>query len=623
MAGLKGMPMARGLGQVMFNYLPEATLDYDRGSCICKVAEVRIDQEAASRIDRNRILEDIRSYVSKWEGNSELKKEATFKSSLFAFGEPDEILFNIYPLVFECRKCRAAFSFRNEAQFLKDPKNYRCKWCGGRLGQIYHVLVHRCGEMKQLWVPKCDNPIHKGTQTRVMLDYRGSQKAMDFRWKCMDCGNAIKRPIYRKCERCSEAGEKDKSMMRPIPHRANAAYYTHHITRVNVSREDVQELQYNPDKERILVNAYLEGNFRTEDLLSGISGGKQAPSISEQMERKAAGMPDGPEKDKLLEMIKTMTALEGQNKGLDKKESFRLSPSAIEELFDYVKLRGTCNIKSLDVLRSETERKRPGRGRLIDSILRDQSSMGISEISLIKDFPVVTAVFGYTRESAEPEMKIGDRTIRTRFRHFPTFRMSRKKLQDKIPIFTRVSETEGLLIRVDPVRILEWLKIGFPKMASSLPPDNKQAKTWLLRNVGDVDRFVTGEGMTEITKVVFGMVHTLSHIFVRSAASLAGVDRNGFGEYLFPRLGTFVIYNSNTEFNLGGITTLFEEELQLLLQNVRYDPSVKDCLYDPVCKEQLNSSCHACTHLGEMACGFFNRGMRRDYIFGTKGYWSI
>ena len=80
---------------------------------------------------------------------------------------------------------------------------YKCKWCGGRLGQIYHILVHECGEMKQLWVPTCTNQTHQGRRTRVVLDFRNSQKAMDFRWVCKDCGQTI-RQITRWCDKCSD-----------------------------------------------------------------------------------------------------------------------------------------------------------------------------------------------------------------------------------------------------------------------------------------------------------------------------------------------------------------------------------------------------------------------------------
>jgi hypothetical protein len=300
-----------------------------------------------------------------------------------------------------------------------------------------------------------------------------------------------------------------------------------------------------------------------------------------------------------------------------------LSPEAIDELFDYVKLRGTSSIKDINELKQEIELKRPPMVRILDEVQKENKSAGIEEISLIEDFPVVTAVFGYTRVSAEPELIMGNKTIKTKFRHFPTFRMSKEKLQGRIPIFTRISETEGLLIRLDPLRILNWVEKIKPGIIGTIPSDEKEAKVWLLRNVGNIDRFVSNEGMTEITRYVFGLIHTLSHMFIRSAASFAGVDRTGFSEYLFPRLGTFIIYNANTEFNLGGVTTLFEEDLRSLLWNVRYDPLAKECIYDPVCWEQFNSSCHACTHLGEMACSYFNKGMRREYLYGFNGFWNI
>ena len=631
MSSPKGLPpMTRGLGQVLFNYLPEATLDYERGSCICKVAEVRISTESAQGIDRMRILDDIRDYVARWDDHSDLKMEHTRRPGLFAFGEPENILFNIYPLVFECRKCRAAFSFQSEVDFLKNQRNYKCRWCGGRLGQLYHVLVHQCGDMKQLWVPRCENPIHTDKETPVKLDFRGSQKAMDFRWKCMACGVAINRPIYRRCEYCSgktegRAGSDRNSRMRPIPHRANAAYYTHHITKVNISRDDVQQLQEHPDKEHILVQAYLDGFYKTEDLLRGIIKVEEPISISDQMRRKAQTMPDGPQKKKMQSMADAMAAMEVDELESDPENEVRygLTAETLEELFDYVKMRGTCRVTELADVKREADLKRPGMGRVFDSIRKEHQAAGISEISLVEDFPVVTAVFGYTRVSAEPELQMGDRTIKTTFRHFPTFRMSTEKLQDKIPIFTRVSETEGLLVNLDPIRLLTWLQIRQPGLINKIPSEEKEAKVWLLRNVGDVDRFVTGEGLTDTTRLVFGLIHTLSHMFVRAAAGLAGVDRTGFSEYLFPRLGSFVVYNANTEFNLGGITTLYEEGLDVLLRNVRYDPLAKECIYDPVCWDKLNGSCHACTHLGEMACSFFNRGMRRDYLFGTQGFWGI
>jgi hypothetical protein len=446
----------------------------------------------------------------------------------------------------------------------------------------------------------------------------------------MECGAAI-RPVNRRCTRCADNqaeepdGEERRNVdviMRPIPHRANAAYYSHHITRVNVSRQDVQVLLDHPEKKRILVDAYLNNVYRTEDLLRGVTG-DSGGSDADRMRRRAAALPEGPEKQKLLEAAMVLAALDLRSgSAVESAAAHELSDAATEELFDYVKLRGACNISGLDDVRRTVEQKRPGMGRMFDRIQQEHQLAGLSEIALITDFPIATTVFGYTRVSPDPETAIGDRRIHTTFRRFPTFRMSGDSLQDKIPVFCRVAETEGLLVRIDPVRLLAWVDRMCPGSIGEVPADESEAKLRLLGCVGDVDRFVTPAGMSEITRTIFGLVHTASHALIRAAASLAGVERAGFGEYLFPRIGTFVIYNANTEFNLGGLTTLFEEELEILLARARYDPLARECVYDPVCREQHHSSCHACTHLGEMACAYFNRAMSRQFLFGPQGFWG-
>lgn len=622
--------MMRGLGQVLFNYLPDATFDYDRGSCICKVAEVRIDTESQEQVDKRRILEEVREYVRPWGDRSTLKVADTYNPNLFAFGTPKDVVFNVYPLTFECRKCRSAFSYPNEKQFLSKPDNRTCRWCGGKLIQIYHVLVHHCGNIKQLWVPACPN--HGGAPSRVMLDFRESQTARDFRWVCKECGAEL-RPINRTCDVCKvEPGSEEEgqaspsrrsAMMRAIPHRANAAYYSHHITRVNVGTEDLRDLLTNPDRERILVDAYLGDSYTTAELLEGIASGRDLQeSMAEQIRRMAAALPDGPSRKKYLDAADEMERLSVDRKAASGAARYGLSGDAFNELFEFVKLRGTRRFRGLADVREEVERRQPGRGALFEDIKILYEEAGVAEIKLIENFPILTAVFGYTRMSFEPETRMGGEVLQTTFNRFPTLRMAKGSLIDRIPIFVRTAETEAIFIRIDPLRLLGWLEQVSPGTIAPFPETVRDARLWLLRNVGGVDRFVTQEGMSAVTKAVFGLVHTISHMLMRSAASLAGIDRTGLAEYVFPRIGALVIYNSNTVFNLGGLTTLYEEELLGLIEKTRLDPLAKDCVYDPVCREQWNSSCHACTHLGEMACSFFNRGMSRDFLFGVNGFWA-
>ncbi|RAQ94075.1 hypothetical protein A4R35_00925 [Thermogemmatispora tikiterensis] len=53
------------------------------------------------------------------------------------------------------------------------------------------------------------------------------------------------------------------------------------------------------------------------------------------------------------------------------------------------------------------------------------------------------------------------------------------------------------------------------------------------------------------------------------------------------------------------------------------------CIDDPVCLEETGA-CHACMHISEMSCEYFNRNLHRKYLFGRLepdgreyiGYWD-
>ena len=76
---------------------------------------------------------------------------------------------------------------------------------------------------------------------------------------------------------------------------------------------------------------------------------------------------------------------------------------------------------------------------------------------------------------------------------------------------------------------------------------------------------------------------------------------------------TFALY-SNHRFGatIGALTALFEQSVEEWLNAVRDN---QQCVYDPVCYER-ESSCHACTHLPETSCRYFNLNLSRSLLFG-------
>ena len=91
------------------------------------------------------------------------------------------------------------------------------------------------------------------------------------------------------------------------------------------------------------------------------------------------------------------------------------------------------------------------------------------------------------------------------------------------------------------------------------------------------------------------------------------MERNSLAEYVLPRALTSAVYcNHRSGATIGALTALYEQSLAEWLDAVR---DARRCVYDPVCK-QREGSCHACTHLAETSCSYFNLNLGRAFLFG-------
>jgi hypothetical protein len=82
---------------------------------------------------------------------------------------------------------------------------------------------------------------------------------------------------------------------------------------------------------------------------------------------------------------------------------------------------------------------------------------------------------------------------------------------------------------------------------------------------------------------------------------------------VLPRALTSAIYcNHRSGAAIGAMTALYEQSLVEWLEAVS---DSRRCVYDPVCKHR-EGSCHACTHLAEMSCSYFNLNLGRAFLFG-------
>ncbi len=80
-----------------------------------------------------------------------------------------------------------------------------------------------------------------------------------------------------------------------------------------------------------------------------------------------------------------------------------------------------------------------------------------------------------------------------------------------------------------------------------------------------------------------------------------------------PKALSISIYpNNRFGATIGALTALFEQTLRQWVSGIR---TAKNCVYDPICHDH-GGNCHACTHLAETSCRFFNLNLSRAFLFG-------
>jgi hypothetical protein len=228
---------------------------------------------------------------------------------------------------------------------------------------------------------------------------------------------------------------------------------------------------------------------------------------------------------------------------------------------------------------------------------RRADGRGIDGIDLVERFPVLNVMYAYTRGGGE----VGATRL-------VPFRQNRGGYR----LHGHLSETEAYLVRLDPVRVAEWLigrghDLGAYDRAAGAPAARVSV-------IAAAD--IPGPGDEPSTPTagsdLFTLVHSYAHRFMRQAAVFAGIDRD-----MPASLGFFVYAADRGDFVLGGLQAVFETDLDQLLGQV--SRAEWRCPLDPGCSRGAGA-CSACLHLREPSCRAFNSYLDRRVLFGPMGF---
>jgi len=628
------LKMNRGKNQVMYSYLPGYTFDFDKSSAIAQIGYIRGVQN--TDLNLYLILQAIKNQAAAWGDLARVFVDP--RPDQFVLLEPKKVYAQLFPKVFWCqnRQCGQVFDYNRSDAI---PKQAICPTCKrGRLAQLRFVKIHQCGEIKPLTPPyECNNC---KTKNQFALDTRGSERISQFVWVCRKCGNrsSLFAGYCSACNWEAESGDSDKQkkQMSIEVHRANRVFYPHYAVLLNQPGAEVNNF-LGIDKWPVVAGGFFMelSELAGKTVKKFVADQRQSAastftlSDAEIAQLKAMGQTDG--------QIEQFRQMQAQLSGIRQEQQTSLSPASIsqsltqqtgvpervwlaagQELLEAVLPFQSNQTQNLFTLPNPNAGQVKAQGLV--------SQLGLAQLSLASDFPMTHVTFGFSRAEYTPRD--------CRLNPFP----ADQEHKGKFPLFVDTIQADAIIIRLDPQRVWLWLeknnlKVSLPKSATDAQKAQRAHFVQLFSDLTLQPEPVTLTQTLTVNnaeaRMVFGLLHTMSHLFLKKAALLCGLDRTSLAEYVLPRALMFAIY-SNHRFGatIGALSSLFEQSLPDWLGQIITD--TRRCIYDPVCQSQ-GGNCHVCTHLAETSCRFFNLNLGRPFLFGgydveigqiDYGYWD-
>jgi hypothetical protein len=653
------LSMQRSVSQLLFHYLPGRTVDWEDGLAIVKLTHVRFSsiwsgEQAAA------VLEEMAFLFERWRrrGGSidPVFPDPRTRTGEFAVGTPESVEATVLDTAFVCQNCSRLHFIKLTQLTDSEGKALVCTECGKHaLRQLGQVFVHGCGELVPInkWMPatkptsdnffeSTSNPIEcqrchaKG---RLFLPAR-SERVKDMKVICRNCNTVVRDRFTANCARClrdlsnerkrsnrdsvynteNEFGRKTSGSvvariaMRMSRYSASATYYPQSFS---ILRLDRPRLTVAEGDELGLLRRMLPASRRPE-AQSGVSG---TVEVLMRKLKEAEAMHNSSEQTRLRALIAQAVMNPEQETTPSEDDSLvPRSPDLAHAVSESIAFRTTVDSRpAVEVARSGGSAS--GLPHMLDQIEQSIRGLGLCEVRTVSDLPMISATYGYTRRTFEPTYdELTARNLPTQIRAFTPLdreegrRMSRPDLQGTIPVLAREGEHEGLFLALCPDRVVRWLELNEVILPNpSMPPVAR-----IMRALEDVDRYYDEIWNLHVRRLVFGLIHSLSHAAMRAAGRYAGLERTSLAEYIFlPLLGA-VVFDNSSSFKLGGLETLARDHLAAFL-NALSDEAMT-CLYDSQCIDHTGA-CHGCIHSPEISCRVFNHGLSRSFLMGGHAPW--
>jgi hypothetical protein len=558
----------RSATQILFGFLPEQTVDLEGG--VWKVNRWRqpILQRA---VDLGTIVRELRRHAAPWresgkDGGFVADIERGHPVRVYSLDRDAGVQVDPFPKIWHCKRCR---------RLTHDPGAH-CV-CGSKSspGQLPFVgYCSECGAIRQPYIRPC--PEHG--QRRV--NWPGTASAREIVFDCPVCNKKLQEGLGMPNCDCG------KGRITFSVHRAASVYTPRSIVIVNPpSPERIREISEAGGPPRAL--AWVVNGMRTRRV-------SDSPTPTESVRRQLAST--GLSSAQIEQMLKALDTPVGDSEYI---ADIQLPNSeAAEQQAVSIALATSESRVTLDDLSQDETPESELKNLYRKSYRQAMGRAGIDSVDLIDRFPIMTGMFGYTRGKPEPGAS----------------RLVAFRDAGGYAVYADLAETEALFVRLDPFKVSEWLR----RQGCKVPTSDSVIGARLNILVTTTGLDVESEKARDL---LFKLIHSYCHRFIRLTAVYGGIDRNALSELVVPlHLGFFVYAAARGDFVLGGLQALYESELDSLLRTLTDDDH--RCPLDPGCIHG-GGACMACLHLGEPSCRHYNAQLSRDTLAGTSGYFTI
>ena len=638
--------MQRGVSQLLFNYLPYRTVDWEDGMAIVHLGNVRFSSIWEEE-RKGTLLKEIKESFDRWKIKGGTIDPAfpdlLHERERYTIGAPESIDASVLPAALICQRC-GQLIFDKKFQKLEKAHCPNCK--SPRIHQFPFVFVHGCGQLVPIeeWMPATkknpDNGALEVTKHPIRcpqcekssnLYIPGkSDRVKDMKVVCRTCNTQVLDRFTARCHRCLKQFVKEGNQrfkedgsgtivsalaMRLARYSASDTYYPQTIS---ILRLDRPRLTSADDEVSSLLYRMLPQSRRPD---ATVSASDTLKALTDRL-RAAESSGDKAEHARLLQKIAEIAT--GKTKGPQFADPGLLR-SMSQDLEKGIKESLAFRSSVTTIPAGEKAQQEGDPSKLLTrEINRLKEFLGIDELKYVDDLPIITATYGFTRRHFEPTYEeLGAQNLPVEIRPFPAVqkaaaqRLGKMHLIGTTPILAREGEHEGIFISLQPDSVIQWLETN----GIALPDPQLPAIARIIEALEptDRDRYYDSIWELPVRRFVYGLVHSLSHAAMRAITRYAGIDRTSVAEYIFLPLLGFVVYDSSSSFKLGGIATLVRDHLAAFLQNIA-DDSV-ECLYDPECSDHTGA-CHGCLHSPEISCRVFNHGLSRSFLLGGHAPWA-